>query len=196
MLLFFDTETTGLWQQALPIGHDEQPRICQVAAILTEEDGTELMSMNLPVFQEKVPARAAAVHGKTAELLARIGLNEGLVLSAFEDMLTLADEVVAHNGEYDQKVIMNALVRYDGVSKDPFRGKKAFCTMRAATPLCKIPGKQGGFKWPNLQEAHRKLLGVGFEGAHDAFADVKACKSVYFAIREIIAQRQQKQPAR
>lgn len=193
MLLFFDTETTGLWKDNLPIGHDEQPRICQIAGVLTDEDGVEQMSLNLPVYQEVVPERAAAVHGKTAEVLARIGLNEGIVLSVFEEMLELAHTVVAHNGAYDQKVVMNALLRYDGVAKDPFRGKQAFCTMRAATPLCRIKSPRGGFKWPNLQEAHRHFFGHEFEGAHDAFADVKACRDIYFEMRRIIAERQSKQ---
>jgi DNA polymerase-3 subunit alpha len=46
--------------------------------------------------------------------------------------------------------------------------------------VCKIPGGQGRFKWPTLAELHTTLFDVGFEGAHDAFADVRATARAFF----------------
>lgn len=189
MLLFFDTETTGLWINGLPIGSVEQPKIVQIAAILTEQDGTEIMSCNLTVYQEHVPEKAAAVHGKTTEFVGKYGINEGTALTVFEEMLNSAETVVAHNGEYDQKVILNAIRLLDGPhAKNPFEGKKAFCTMRATTPLCKLPGGRGGYKWPKLTEAYNHLFGRDFDSAHDALADVRATKDVYLRLQEIMAE--------
>lgn len=54
-----------------------------------------------------------------------------------------------------------------------------FCTMKAMTPVCKLHGNYGDFKWPKLQEAHKHAFGVEFDGAHDALADVRACARVY-----------------
>ncbi len=188
MLLAFDTETTGLWKKGMPIGAPEQPRIVQIAALLMEDDGTERMSLNAIVRQDYVPTGASDIHGITTAISQAIGLNEASVIGVFEEMLFLADTVIAHNGEYDQQVILNALRLLDGKPSDPFAGKKAFCTMKASTPLCKIKGARG-YKWPKLTEAHQILLGEGFEGAHDALADVRACTRVYFKIQEIIAER-------
>ena len=188
MLLFFDTETTGLWIKGLPIGSVEQPKIVQIAAILTDDVGTEIMSTNLTVYQEHVPDKAAAVHGKTTEFVGKYGINEGTALTVFEAMLDLADTVVAHNGEYDEQVVRNAIRLLDGPNaKNPFEGKKAYCTMRATTPLCKLPGGRGGYKWPKLTEAHQFLFGCDFDGAHDALADVRACMAIYFKLQEITA---------
>lgn len=188
MKLFFDTETTGLWQKK-PLGHPDQPRIVQIAAILTDDDGEEVMSCNLVVYQDHVPEKASAIHGKTTEFVKAYGLNEGTALTVFEEMLHLADEVVAHNGEYDQQVVMNALRLLDGANaKNPFESKKAYCTMRATTPLCKLPSPRGGYKWPKLTEAYLHLFGEEFDGAHDALADVRACKDVYFALQKIMAE--------
>lgn len=195
MLLFFDTETTGKWVNTLKVGDPNQPKIVQIAATLTTEDGVEVMSINLPVYQDHVPAEAAAIHGKTTEVLAKIGLNEGTVLTIFEEMLALADTVIAHNGEFDQKVVMNALTLLDGKPSNPFETKKAFCTMRASTPVCQIKGPRG-FKWPTLQEAYTHFHGQAFDGAHDAMADVTACKAIYFALLDLIAQSKAEKAAK
>lgn len=187
MKIFFDTETTGLWLKNKPMGHADQPRIVQIAALLTDDVGVEVMSLNVTVYQEFVPEKAASIHGKTTEFVHAYGINEGTALTVFEEMLASADEVIAHNGEYDQQVVMNAITLIDGAnSKNPFEDKKAFCTMRATTPLCKLPGSRG-YKWPKLVEAYEYLFGETFDGAHDALADVRACKDVYFAVQKIIA---------
>ncbi|UTU07864.1 DNA polymerase III alpha subunit [Caulobacter phage C1] len=188
MILFFDTETTGLWNKGLPMGSEEQPKIVQIAAILTDENGEEKMQMNFIVRQDHVPQRASDVHGITTEVSQALGLNEGIVMSAFEELLTLADTVVAHNGEYDQQVIQNAYTLLDGKLSNHFADKKAFCTMKASTAICKIKGPRG-YKWPKLIEAHEILLGEKFDGAHDALADVRACKRVYFKLQDIINER-------
>lgn len=41
----------------------------------------------------------------------------------------------------------------------------------------------GRFKWPKLIELHRKLFGTGFDDAHDALADVKACGKCFFEMK-------------
>lgn len=41
MILFFDTETTGLPDRYTPLNSDRQPHCVQLAALLMEDDGTE-----------------------------------------------------------------------------------------------------------------------------------------------------------
>ncbi len=190
MNLFYDTETTGMWNNKLPMGHEDQPKIVQLAAILAYPNGEEAMGINLIVRQDFVPDAAAAIHGKTTDIVQKLGLPETIALTVFEEMVAVADNMVAHNGEYDSKVVQNAINLIDGPNaKDFFAGKKQFCTMKASTAICKIKGPRG-FKWPKLQEAHTILTGVPFDGAHDALADVRACKTVYHRLCEIIAERQ------
>lgn len=42
-----------------------------------------------------------------------------------------------------------------------------------------------GGKWPKLIDLHTNLLGVGFDGAHEALADVRACAKVFFKMKEL-----------
>jgi hypothetical protein len=54
--------------------------------------------------------------------------------------------------------------------------------MKASTDLCKLPSqfKRGGYKWPKLQEAYKHFFGEEFASAHDAMADLRACRRVFF----------------
>jgi DNA polymerase III epsilon subunit-like protein len=46
-------------------------------------------------------------------------------------------------------------------------------SMTSSVDFCKIPGKYG-YKYPQLQELHKELFGVGFDDAHNSAADVEA----------------------
>ena len=55
--------------------------------------------------------------------------------------------------------------------------------MMKSTSYCKLPGKNGkGFKWPKLEELYQVLFGKQMENAHDALADVMACKECFFEL--------------
>ena len=60
------------------------------------------------------------------------------------------------------------------------------------TPICKMPPTPkmlaagfDKFKMPKLIEAHQHLFGEGFDKAHDAMADVMACKRIYFECKRL-----------
>lgn len=40
-------------------------------------------------------------------------------------------------------------------------------------------------KTPNLGEAYRHFFGRDFDGAHNALADVSACRDIYFAMQDM-----------
>lgn len=61
--------------------------------------------------------------------------------------------------------------------------KRSFCTMQASTNYCRIPGKYG-FKYPKLQELHRKLFGCDFDNAHDALSDIRATEKCFWEMRK------------
>lgn len=195
MILFFDTETTGFFQDRLPVDDPSQPYIVQLAAQLCEDDGDPVSEFSFivdPGISEGViiPAKAAEVHGITDERAVRFGVSSEFALSAFTHLYQRADIVCAHNMKFDKGVIEAAIARhYQRVM--PLR-KELFCTMEAAAPIINLPPtdrmREFGItkpKSPKLEECIRHFFNEDLEGAHDAMVDVIGCRRVYFHMKTL-----------
>lgn len=180
MKLFFDTETTGKAFFKLPATSTSQPRIVQLAALLCANDGREMASVNVIIRPDgwTIPKEASDIHGITTETADECGVPIRGALDVLIAMAYRADTTIAHNIDFDALVVASELFRDGNRFQMP---QQRFCTMHATTNLCKLPGPYG-FKWPKLIEAHQHLFGTGFEDAHDAMADVRACARIYFEI--------------
>lgn len=179
MILYFDTETTGKADMRAPLDAPHQPHIVQLAALLCENDGKEVQSVNLIVkpVGYVIPDEAAAIHGITQDLASRVGVSMKSALSTFEWFCKAADLFVAHNIDFDNFVCSSEFLRTfdDDIS---INHDALFCTMRATTELCNLPGPYGP-KWPKLIEAYRHIFKKDFDGQHDALADVRACRDIH-----------------
>ena len=183
-LFFFDTETTGLprdWNAPLR-DLDNWPRLVQLAWLLCDDAGNELASANRIIRPQGflIPSEAARVHGITTSR----ALAEGIPLAdALDEVLPRIEEAacaIAHNISFDEKILAAEFLRLG--RPHPLLKKKTRCTMKEATDYCRLPGNYG-FKYPNLTELHRKLFNKAFDDAHDALADVRACKAAYYELR-------------
>jgi DNA polymerase-3 subunit epsilon len=192
MILFFDTETTGFFDDRLPVDHEAQPYIVQLAAQLCEEDGSPVGGFSFIVSNPgiSIPERAAAVHGITDEKAVQFGVSAEFALSAFTHLYQRADLVCAHNIKFDKGVIETAIARYYGKTM-PLR-KPLFCTMEAASPIIKLPPTEkmraAGFdkpKPPKLEECIQHFFNEKLDGAHDAMVDLIACRRVYLHLKSI-----------
>ena len=134
MILFFDTETTGFFQDRLPVDHPDQPYIVQLAAELCEDDGKPVSGFSFIIDNGvDIPDQASNVHGITTARAVEFGMSAASALSAFTHLYQRADLVCAHNIKFDRGVIETAIARhYDRIM--PLR-KPLFCTMEAATAL-------------------------------------------------------------
>ena len=191
MLLFFDTETTGMVDRYLPPDHEHQPHMVQIAALLTDDDGAEVSSINLVVCPGvPVPVQASNIHGITDEIAKHKGITPHCAAAAFYGLSCRADTLVAHNIDFDVIVVSAQLSRLGKPEHCKEIGRlPTFCTMKAATPICQIPHTNPrsatDYKWPKLEEAFRHFFGRELEGAHDALVDVRACRDVYFALKDL-----------
>jgi DNA polymerase III subunit epsilon len=188
MYLFFDTETTGLpknWQAPLE-NLDNWPRLVQLAWIISDQNGKEIGRENLIIKPEGfiIPDQAAGVHGITTERALKEGIKLIEALSGFNMALEQAEAIVAHNISFDEK-IMGAEFLRNKIESKLFQSPK-ICTMQSSIDFCGIYNFNGygGYKWPKLIELHEKLFNKGFEGAHDALADVKACAKCFFELKK------------
>jgi DNA polymerase-3 subunit epsilon len=193
VILIYDTETTGLPSKA-PLGDPSQPRLVQLGALFMEPDGTERMRLDLVIYRDEIPEAAQRAHGITEGFAKTYGVNEGAALDIFLDLVEVSDTIVAHNLRYDELVIKNALAVQGEQNPDPFRNKNKFDTMLVSTNICKLPKRNGGYKYPTLMEAHKHFFGVGFEGAHQAISDVLACKRIFFHLQSLAAGNTPTQP--
>jgi DNA polymerase-3 subunit epsilon len=199
MILFFDTETTGFFQDRLPIDDPDQPYIVQLAAQLCRDDGEPIAGFSFIVDPGisngvSIPPRAAEVHGITDEIAVQFGVSAEFALNAFTHLYQRADLVCAHNIKFDRGVIEAAISRhYKKVM--PLR-KALFCTMEVATPIINLPPTErmiaAGFnkpKPPKLEECVKHFFGEELDGAHDAMVDVTACRRVYLHLKTLEAMQ-------
>lgn len=172
--LIFDTETTGLpksWNASMKdIGN--WPAIVQLAWQLVDEECKTISSGNSIVkCKETITPGALKIHGITQERCLREGRPVLDVLTDFTAIAKKADFIVAHNLKYDYTVLGSEYLRWR--RKHPMGQLQKICTMQASTDFCALPGRYG-YKWPTLEELHRKLFGEGISGAHDAAVSERA----------------------
>lgn len=187
MYLFFDTETTGLpksWQA--PVSDlDNWPRIVQLAWILSEDNGEQISGQNYIIKPEGflIPEESSRVHGISTEKALKEGVDLEEALNNFAYDLSRSNLLVAHNINFDEKIIGAEFLRKNVESN--LGNISKFCTMRSTTNYCQIEKKNGyGYKWPRLEELHLKLFRKNFDNAHDALADVKACARCFFELKD------------
>lgn len=187
MYLFFDTETTGLprnWKA--PVSEvDNWPRMVQIGWQLYDSNAQLLESREFIIRPEGyvIPLEAARVHGISTERAMAEGVDLNEVLLLFREAMLRAQFLVAHNISFDEKIVGAEFIR----KRVPALPRKLarVCTMQSSTEYCAIPGKRNSYKFPNLTELHTKLFGRGFDDAHTALADVKACADSFFELRRL-----------
>lgn len=176
--LFFDCETTGLIDFKAPIS--ATPRIVQLAALITDSEGVEYGSLNHLIKPDNwtIPDEAAKIHGITTDIALEKGVAICEVMGVFKQLVTLCDVIIAHNIAYDIRIVQGEMHRLSAELPE----RELVCTMLAMTKVCKIPHAKwkNRIKWPKLVEAYKHCFGKEFDKAHDALADVKACRDIYF----------------
>ena len=185
MYLFFDTETTGLPKnyQAPLDDFSNWPRIVQIAWSLYDADGYHWESSSYIIKPEGfiISEEVAKIHRITQERALREGVDLGLALEHFLRDVASVDYLVAHNIDFDEKIIGSELLR--AKLANPFVTANKICTMKTSAAYCRIPNGRGGYKWPNLTELYSNLFKTGFPEAHDALVDVKACADCFFELK-------------
>ena len=179
MILFYDTETTGFTTNQ-PLDHPSQPHLVQLACLLTSDEGMEIACLNTMVHcPVPVPPQASAIHGIDGRASMTLGMPMKHALPIFFGFCRKADTIVAHNNDFDKKIMEIAFARHFP-DRNPFEDRVQFCTMKATTDMCKIPKTRGsGYKWPKLEEVYHCFFNESFDNAHDAMADLRATLRVY-----------------
>jgi DNA polymerase-3 subunit epsilon len=205
-VLFFDTETTGLPRKDPTTGEVEQPRITQLGFIL-ERNGVDALVVdtlirpdNWPIYtgvcKEGIPESGTGISRKSSEIT---GITQdmceadGIPIADAVELFVIAaenaDMIVCHNTAFDLKVIRGEYgrLRPDVSDRLVLCNKPTFCTMKTATPICRIGKKDGrtSYKWPKLIEAMKFFFDEELENAHSAIVDIKATRRVFHKLIEL-----------
>lgn len=185
VLLFFDTETTGLPSKDRKIRSDpfSWPRLVELGWVLVSDTGTVIEEHSCLVKPKgfEIPVSATEIHGISTAHADDAGMLVTEVLTMFCRSALKADRLVAHNLSYDIRILLTELIREGNRGLlPPLEGT---CTMKSSARFYGIPGRFGkGYKWPSLSALYIKLHGHKPDKIHRALADAHTCAACYFEL--------------
>ena len=139
MILYFDTETTGLMPG----------RIVQLSYLMQTEK--EVSAKNFFFYVDYVEPSALAVHGFSPAKLFELSGGNTFSCDAdeiYDDFLS-ADLIISHNFSFDLKFMIAEFAYMDR----QFRYKESLCSMRHFTNILKLNGNGSRrYKYPKLGE--------------------------------------------
>lgn len=196
-ILYFDTETTGLPSNKYPPDSAQQPHITQLGMIL-EIDGVDAITLDTfikpdnwrihPCSGTGISKVSSELTGITIDMCEDKGIPIKDALEIFIIALEQADAIVCHNTAFDTKIVGMEYTRLrpGAPPREILLGLPQLCTMKAATPICKIKKKDGkaGNKWPKLEEAMMFFFNEKLEGAHSAIVDIMATRRVFHRLMD------------
>lgn len=196
LILFFDTETTGLPNKKDPLDPN-QAHLLQLGAILASPEGEVMGEINTLVQIGATPIHpmAQAAHGISAERANAEGIHPKEAFEKFHEMCESAECLVCHNHNFDFNIIKLTAKQITSHYEDPtdpdimlseIEDLPFYCTMVQSKEFCALPfaGGRKGFKFPKLMELYSILFEKEFSGAHDAMADVTATMECFFELKK------------
>ena len=200
-VLIFDVETTGLLPKILKKEDIEKyPHVIQLSYILYDCERNNIIDYfnNYIILNRKIK-----ISKKVTELT---GIDKELTLTGVSIMTALerfskayeeADNIVAHNLEFDSKMILIEMYRNEELIKKLNKNilnlknvnrieteKEKYCTMKNGRYICNIKklsndGKEYYLKWPKLIELYEKLFNKRIDNLHNSLVDTVACLRCY-----------------
>lgn len=178
-VLVFDTETTGLptsWKISAEKQPNNWPHIVSIAWIVFDSVTNKIESQKSYIVKPinwVIPEDSTAIHGIRHSFADSYGASLEVVIREFFE--THCDMYVAHNMNFDENVIMNAV--YWDLKGELYRfHKPTMCSMKIASPMCRLRfSSGGGIKPPKLSELYEHVFRKKpiQSKLHGAFYDAK-----------------------
>lgn len=195
LILVYDCETTGL-VRGTDYTDPNMPFLASIAAILYDEEAHRIIASVNSMIQPDgwtMPKEAGQVNGLTDEVLQQLGVPASVLLPACIALMFKANLRVAHNVDFDSKVIAAALWRHiikeDSEETAHATVKKwlalpSYCTMQESKNIVNALDKRGKIKYPKLTEAYKFFFDRELDRAHSANADTVAALEIYLALKK------------
>jgi hypothetical protein len=182
--LIFDTETTGLIEPGGPV--EAQPHIISLTAGVYE-DGELLSSLNTLIRPEgyAISEGASNVNGISQRDAAQRGVSIKTGLSVLCQFVKTAPVCASFGFEtFDAKMVRVELHRLGIFGQFPPAGVEGYCVKKAATPICKVPDEDGGYRAPSLETASLTILKRPIT-SRNAMDRLNAVADIFFELRRL-----------
>jgi len=196
MLLFFDTETTGLcitpkgfnrYHPYNQLEYYNPSRLVSICYKIYRPDGTEVKTVYKLIKPYGFTISNEKFHGITTKEASEKGITVEELSEMLNNDLDEVKTIVAHNIGFDTNILCSELHR---INKEDLIKKilllRQECTVKMGTPICKLKCRNPKFfKPPRLIELYKHYFGedATFK-QHNAEADVLACVKCYFKMVE------------
>ena len=211
-VLVFDVETTGLLPRqdrtSSIVQLSNYPYITQASFVMYDLSQQKIVQtydsyIKLP-DHVVISDETTQITGITKDICQKQGCDITVFLENMYKAYSEADVLVAHNFEFDEKMIMIELERnrkyiletnpeclglFNRASEE-LRNIERCCTMKKGTDICNImiesniAGRPPRKKWPRLAELYTKLFDEPApDGLHNSLVDVTATLKCYLKLR-------------
>lgn len=161
-IIIFDTETTGLpsdWKIPAQRQPHNWPHLVSIGWMVLDSETNKIETQKSYIIKPigwTVPEESTAIHGIRHSFAENYGAPLGDVIREFFE--TQCDMYVAHNMNFDENVIMNAV--YWDLKGEIYRFQAPTkCSMKISTPMCQLRFKSGGGnKPPKLSELYEHVF--------------------------------------
>jgi len=196
-VVLFDLETTGLPNQPgynkyyspRKLAHYDSSRVVQIALTTYKiENGKSQMitEHDYIIKPDGFKIENAHIHNITHDMATQTGIEFKDAIGQLEAEFSRANLLVAHNAQFDIKVLLSELYRQGMTSLEAeISGTPYFCTSHGTTNLLKLRYNKKKFKQPKLIELYKwlfKKMPDGMDGQHNALWDTRVLAQCFLAL--------------
>jgi DNA polymerase III epsilon subunit-like protein len=208
-ILIFDVETNGLLPKLDSSGNalGDNPYILQFSFILFDTISNSIERKHnfyIKVSDDVlISDEITKLNGITREICNTKGVSIITAIECFYDCYMLCDRLIAHNYDFDSRMIKIEMGRNMNIIKEkvPYcanllnniyeslHGIENFCTMRVGTNICNIivvkkEGDKPRKKWPTLLELYKHYFNEVPDNLHNSMVDVLVCLRCYLKMNK------------
>ena len=182
-VIVFDTETTGLPKErnAKPENSHLFPYVCQLSWLIYDDETGQIVKITDKIIRlpngVTIPVEASKIHGITTDMMLEKGENMREVLMEFTKDWMECHILIAHNIDFDNKVLQAEYYRNNFINWLGRHRKIEYCTMKYGKKFTCIwrPSKFGNKMYqkpPKLIELHQELFDETPKNLHNSMTDV------------------------
>lgn len=193
MILVYKIATTGMPLWRAKDDDPEQPHMVALTGLLCDEDavGTVKATIDCLIAPKGwvIPVPSTAIHGVEQHKAEQHGIPEDQALGMLFDLQARAGARVAHNEQFDARIVSIARARYPHVQSQEWDQAQAICSMRSTLEwLAATDGKTFYGRTAKLEVLHQRVTGKDAPIGRSTMARAYAARDVFFGVKAALSE--------